>query len=1136
MDNYEINKNSDSQAQYINEHLYIVGIGASAGGLEALQILLKNLPLDLNCAYVIAQHLSPTHKSMMVPLLARETSLNVLDATDGVEIKKGCVYVTPPDKDVFIGQDSKLHLQVAQGGTTPKPCVDLLFESLSEIKKEYAIGLILSGTGSDGSRGIRAIKAEGGFTLAQEPSEAKYDGMPRSAINTGHVDLIISVRDFAVEFEELIKLPRVASANLDEDWQASLKEQIFSLLLREKRVDFSSYKQSTINRRIERRMSALKISSLHDYVEYLKNNYEEIISLYQDLLIGVTSFFRDPDAFESMNMLLKARLEQKNKGDSIRVWIAGCSTGEEAYSVAIVLSELLGPNIAEYKIQIFATDIDEKATAHARRGLYTESAISSIKKIFLKKYFTKKGDAYEIIKPLRDMVIFSMHDLVKDPPFLRIDLLLCRNVLIYFNQSLQQKIMAAFHHALDVNGILFLGKSESILTREDWFVSLDKRAKIFKSLYSGRNEAYVYSTYTQGPSQITKQKTSQVKSKDLKETAKDLISENVFPYYVVLNEGFDILYFSGEDNPYFSIGRSGDATLNLFKLIIPELNIPARAVSHEAKKINAKALSKILYIDIDNDKRYLQMLCVPFSYEATSRYFMFAFIEYHSDNLELFLSATAQSIPNEVQLDKELEIELANMREYLQTVIEELETTNEELQGANEELQSSNEELQTTNEELQSTNEELQIAYTELRLMYDEREQKKLLLEAKNRELEELSSKLENLNIELNERVAAEVEIRIEKEAYISAIYDKVKIAICLSDEDGKLYEYNDYFLKLLGYKKSEFVSVCMFDILDGNSLIVCKKAYKETLENKLLKPEEELVFKHKTHDTRTVLAVFSEFKKYKKRFILISMIDRTEVKALEAERSKQDALLLEQSRSAQMGEMMSMVAHQWRQPLNVVNILAAECMYRFSEGSLDQDMMRKLYDDLLQQTAYMSKTIEDFREFFKKGEEKEFSIKDAISAAISLAEAQLKAHYIKLESILDECKIVGNEHELTQVILTLISNSKDAILERQKNERLEGYICVKSNVEREFLAITVTDNGKGATKDVINRMFDPYFTTKHPTVGTGIGLHMARTIINRNLNGTISGKNLVSVGFEILIKIPILQTKDRVLDDTDNR
>lgn len=299
--------------------MYFVGIGASAGGLEALQLFLRNLTPDLNCSYIIAQHLSPTHKSMMVPLLARDTMLTVMDAENGAEIKKGIVYVTPPDKDVFISEDLRIILKVAQAGSTPKPSVDLFFESLAERKKEFAIGVILSGTGSDGSRGVRAIKAEGGLTISQDPSTAKYDGMPRSAINTGHIDIIIAPEDFAVEFEELIKRPRISGQDSDYRWEDSHKDKIFSLLLKRKKVDFSSYKQATVNRRIERRMSALKMTNIKEYVDRLESTPLEVDNLYKDMLIGVTSFFRDAKAFESLGTYLSANLESKHKGAHIRI-------------------------------------------------------------------------------------------------------------------------------------------------------------------------------------------------------------------------------------------------------------------------------------------------------------------------------------------------------------------------------------------------------------------------------------------------------------------------------------------------------------------------------------------------------------------------------------------------------------------------------------------------------------------------------------------------------------------------------------------------------------------------------------------------------------------------------------------------
>ena len=1107
--------------------MYFVGIGASAGGLEALQLFLRNLTPDLNCSYIIAQHLSPTHKSMMVPLLARDTMLTVMDAENGAEIKKGIVYVTPPDKDVFISEDLRIILKVAQAGSTPKPSVDLFFESLAERKKEFAIGVILSGTGSDGSRGVRAIKAEGGLTISQDPSMAKYDGMPRSAINTGHIDIIIPPEDFAVEFEELIKRPRISGQDSDYRWEDSHKDKIFSLLLKRKKVDFSSYKQATVNRRIERRMSALKMTNIKEYVDRLESTPLEVDNLYKDMLIGVTSFFRDAKAFESLGTYLSANLESKHKGAHIRIWIAGCSTGEEAYSMAIALSEILGSSVSEYKIQIFATDLDEDAMTFARKGQYPESAVNTIKKSLLKKYFLKKGEMYEIIKPLRDMIIFSTHDLIKDPPFLKMDLVSCRNVMIYFNQNLQQKILASFHHALEVNGLLFLGKSESVSTNDDWFAVVDKNYKIFKSLYSAKSETLTYSVYTREASGVAKPKISTKKPKDIKEAAANAVMGSVFPYYVVLNEGFDILLFSGDENPYFTIGKTGDATLNVFKLISQDLALSARAVLHDVRKTNTKSFSKLTKITKGDTEVYVQLLAQNFGYENGERYYVLSFLEFPQEKLEIFKTTSSQDMSQKE--NQELEYELSAMREYLQTVIEELETSNEELQSVNEELQSgseelqsSNEELQTTNEELQSTNEELQVAYAELKIILEERGQQKRLLDEQRAELEISNEKLERLNIELEDKVKAEVAARTDKELLASTIFRSANVGMCIFDRLGSIREPNDAFCRLSGYEKNELETKNFWSLIEFNTIGIAKKREIEDYlfgKSSMDKLETELQIISKSKSEHTASCVFSVLTMESIDYVVVSMIDRTKEKALENERQQQEAMLIEQSRSAQMGEMLSMIAHQWRQPLNAISLIAADMLVAYQDGELTSTEAEEQYHTLMSQLTYMSKTIDDFRNFFKKGEDTVFAAFHSVASAKAICEAQLKDKNIELILECDEkAKVYGNENRLTQVLLALISNSKDAILDRQETEKIDGVIRVALRKQDKQIVIDVADNGKGANETTLQKMFDAYYTTKHAGAGTGLGLHMAKAIIERNMHGQIRAKNVKGGGLCVSI------------------
>ena len=442
----------------IKKPFYIAGIGSSAGGLEALQDFLSHLPENLkNVAFIVAQHLSPTHKSMLVQLLSRETKLLVSEAKNGDTVEPNNIYITPPDNEISIS-GGKIWLQRPKGGIGPKPSVDILFQSLAEDIKENAIGIILSGTGSDGAIGVRHIKSTGGFVIVQEPQTAKYNGMPLASIETGLVDMVLAPDKMGEELSEITQnesYPRDLQLSAIENDSDSL-ESIFKLLSRRTGTDFANYKPSTIGRRLQKRLSSLKVNSIEDYLTYIEKNPQELDSLFNMILIGVTSFFRDANAFSEFEKVLLKIINSKAEGEPIRIWAPGCATGEEAYSLAILLSKNLKEKISDYNVQIFATDIDEKAITIARKGIYSTESLKEVPDDLVNQFFLKKGNQFELLKSVRSLVLFSKHDLTSNPPFLKLDLICCRNLLIYFGSFLQKQIIPLFHYALKPNGYLFL--------------------------------------------------------------------------------------------------------------------------------------------------------------------------------------------------------------------------------------------------------------------------------------------------------------------------------------------------------------------------------------------------------------------------------------------------------------------------------------------------------------------------------------------------------------------------------------------------------------------------------------------------------------------------------------------------------
>lgn len=766
----------------MSKDLIVVGIGSSAGGLEALQILLSNLKDIDNCSYIIAQHLSPTHKSMMVELLNRVTNLPVLEVSNGLKIKPKTIYMTPENTDIFL-KDGKIYLKNVEQAFGPKPSVNYFFSSLASEFKQKSIGIILSGTGSDGAYGIRAIKAEGGITIAQSPDSSKYDGMPLSAINTGKVDLVVSIENLASEIERITK-------TLDLDIESSISErilqQIYKLLFEEYGVDFSQYKKTTIIRRIERRMAALKMQNLKDYLDYILLSKDEISNLYHDILIGVTAFFRDKEPFEALQSHIEMIATKKEQGEEIRFWSIGCSTGEEAYSIAILLSEVLGDKISKYKIKIFATDIDDESLKIARMGVYSETSLDGVDKKLIQKYFTIQKNQYEVRKSIRELVIFSRHNIVSDSPFLRLDLISCRNMLIYFNQNLQNKFFPVVHYALKENGILILGKSESIGNFIDLFNTIDKNGKIYKAQYTGIKEPpklFNYSTTLKGYDE-PKLKKYKDDTELLEEKIIQAISTTVLTQCVVINSSNDLLYTKGKI-PFINHPQ-GRITNNIFKLVSDELSLDLRSAINEANKTKKHSLTNYRAINIYDDIiKFVRVLVVPIQDDKSDDWLNILFFQ-TEDTQNVKANTLLASDENE--LISSLNLELETTKSHLQNVIEELETSYEEMQSLNEELQSSNEELETTNEELQSTNEELQTAYSELRVLYDDKDKRTTQLEAL---MEKFNEKTKDLR---NQRDLTE------------AIIDTAPIAITMVDKEGKIKFANSFALEIFGISKDEIL------------------------------------------------------------------------------------------------------------------------------------------------------------------------------------------------------------------------------------------------------------------------------------------------------------------------------------------
>ncbi len=738
----------------------IVGIGASAGGLEACQLLLKALPPNLGMAYVFVPHLDPNRESAFREILARATSMPVTEVEDGTRPAPDHVYVIPPNCEMT-AKHGVLHLSDRAQPRPVNTTIDTFLRSLAADQGSNAIGVILSGTASDGTIGLAAIKGEGGITFAQD-SSAKYDGMPASAVASGSVDLVLPPEGIAEELTRIAGHPYV-SGSIELEAVGETREaqmgQLFSLLRRATRVDFSEYKPPTIGRRVARRMALHKIEQLADYIALLQRDQGEVNALYQDLLINVTNFFRDPEAFEALKKVVYTDLlrRRENSTSPIRIWVPGCSTGEEVYSHAIALMEVLGEERSDVPVQIFGTDLSEPAIQRARTGVYRETIHADVSPIRLRRFFHRVDSGYQVSKSIRDLCIFSIQNVFSDPPFSRVDLVSCRNVMIYLSQALQRRVIPVFHYALNPDGFLMIGNTEGLLgSGAELFELADKKHKIYRrkavnvpitfglSVHMAQpHQDYAPPAPTAaGPAELPRV------AVDLQREADRLLLVRYAPPSVVVNDGLEIVQIKGHTGPFLEL-PVGKVSFNLLKMARPGLLYELQNAIDEARQSGIDAVRTNVHVDRDGGTTLTTVRVTPFSTPAQDRRsFLVAFEAPDSSSASTSSEAAFSPLAEDERNLKDKQIaqlkqELAATKEYLQSIIEALESTNEELQSANEEIQSGNEELQSTNEELQTSKEELESANEELHTVNEE-------MQHRNEQLTQLNNDLSNLLNSIN--------------------------------------------------------------------------------------------------------------------------------------------------------------------------------------------------------------------------------------------------------------------------------------------------------------------------------------------------------------------------------------------------
>lgn len=734
----------------------IVGIGASAGGLEALQTFFKAMPDNSGISFIVIVHLDPHHASILPELLQRSTGMNVITITDDTEILPNAVYVIPPNHNLSIlnGKLQLLNFPEPRVGNLP---IDVFFSALAQDQGDNAVAIILSGTGSDGSQGLKEIKAENGLVISQDVSSAKYDGMPRNAIATEMVDFELSpdkIPEKLLQYSRQTNHSELINIEGKTNKLHDTLKQIILLIHRNTGHDFSLYKKNTLFRRIERRMYIHQLNNIDEYCHFLEQNQDEITTLFKELLIGVTSFFRDKEAFALLTAsILPDMLEGKPNGYTIRIWVSACSTGEEAYSIAICVKEYLNTLNRNLHIQIFATDIDEKAIDSARSGLYPENIMAHIDDTIRNRYFIKENGQYRIIKAIRETVVFATQSLIKDPPFTKLDLISCRNVLIYFSAELQKKLFPLFHYSLNENGILFLGSSETTGQFNEYFEIIDKKWKFYKRKSLERQNFTKFSlsraikvddrVMTTIPSSPASEFSNTItvtnsNRENMLELVEMVLKKSAAAPCVVIDNDKNILYVHGRLGRYLepAEGHSRNNLLEMARTV--SLKNELTNCIHKADVNQYDIVKVISYEDMDGGTNSFTLKVIPLEHVGSFKKIKMVVF----DVAPQFITGESQTALSNVS---PISSDIASLQQQLTTSRENLEITVQELETSNEELKSSNEELQSTNEELQSTNEELETSKEELQSLNEESTTVNAELQSRMDELSQTNDDIKNL-------------------------------------------------------------------------------------------------------------------------------------------------------------------------------------------------------------------------------------------------------------------------------------------------------------------------------------------------------------------------------------------------------
>lgn len=1061
----------------------VVGIGASAGGLEAFTEFLKALPTTTGMAFVLIQHLDPNHESILTSLLAKTTTMPVKEVTDAIQVTPNHVYVIPPNSELTIKsgilnitprrEDGKLHLPINH-----------FFTSLADDRKNNAIGIVLSGTASDGTLGLAAIKAKKGTTFAQDEETAKFKGMPTAAIESGSVDFVLSPKNIALELSRISKQQYIHESKTNSIEESTQEEnislgKIFSLLKKNTGVDFHHYKHATIDRRIKRRMHLHKLNNLDGYAEYLQDNSGETDVLFKDLLINVTSFFRDPGSLLFFKEKVLPRLiENKSSKESLRVWVAGCATGEEAYSLAIVLTEYLRSKSLNIPIQIFGSDLSQSAIDKARKGLYTQNDLHDVSARRIKDFFIKVGNNYQVTDAIRDICIFAPHNVFKDPPFSRLDLISCCNLLIYVDTELQEKILRSFHYALKPSGHLVLGKSEGIGTSINLFTQIDRKYKLFMRKDTKSRGIVDFGSQSSQKNNVKKESLNNEENLlvtiDIEKITDALLLRHHTPASVVIDSDLEIIQFRGSTDEYLS-HTDGKASINLMKMAKGDLWLELRTAISKAKKSWKPYRKENIQLALKDKSKSITIEVDPLKTTEGDIYYLIIFEQTQSP---LINSADSKkSSINKTRRNVQLEQELIQTRADMRSITEEQEATNEELQSANEEILSSNEELQSINEELETSKEEL---------------------ESTNEELLTVNEELQTRNAELT-----------EARDYAQAIIRTVHSPLLILDKNLRVRTANRAFFQTFQVDEKNTEGNFIYDLGKGQwDIPALRKLLNEILPKNNIFDNYEVEHSFPSIGHKIMLLNARKFYKDGEN-ILLAIEDITERKNYENQKD----------------EFIGITSHELKTPITTMKAFAQILQKRIGQSGDKRDVY--LLKNINSQADRLTNIINDLLNVNKieAGKltlnKKKFDLDALIKKVVVDFQYTVETHTLIKEGSINEL-VYGDESSIEQVLTNLITNAIKYSSQADK-------VVLNILTDKRNAIVRVQDFGFGIAKNDQERIFERFYRTsdkeKNNVSGFGLGLYISSEIIKRH-HGKLWVESTIGKGSTFIFLLP-LKSKD---------